>query len=83
MAPLRNPCFLYVPKVGIWAKPLQTEEKNVLNVLTIVLSCLLLYLDHEKSSKSTISFNQTFIKTLAILRETRIFRVNYVFGFVQ
>ena len=36
-----------------WKKPLENEYKNVLEVLTDVLSCLSLYLDHEKSGKST------------------------------
>ena len=32
-----------------------------------------LYLDHEKTSKSTSNFNQTFVKTLTILRVNKYF----------
>ena len=51
----------YVPVVEILLKSLKIEYKKL-------LSCRPSHLDHEKSGKSTTSFNQEFIKTLAILR---------------
>lgn len=49
-----------VTGVGMWAKPFQTEYKNILNVLTNFL--FFPTLAQEKTGKSTTRFNQGFIK---------------------
>ena len=51
-----------VPKVAMWGKPLQIEHKNTVEVRLLFFSCLNSYLDHEKSSESATSFNQTLYK---------------------
>ena len=55
-----------VTGVGMWAKPFQTEYKNILNVLTNFL--FFPTLAQEKTGKSTTRFNQGFIKKLTNLR---------------
>ena len=43
------------------------------NLVKVLLSCLPSYIEHEKSGKSTFSFYQEFIKTLAILKANKDF----------